>query len=98
MWTVTPSPIGDLRIVARGGAITAIEFSPFRTPVTGEPLGVRNDDDPLNVLHDGDLPVAPDPEFAAHAWIEIEGDRRRTSERVHEPHASGSGRDPLGPG
>ena len=30
MWTVTDSPIGDLRIVARDGAITAIEFSPFR--------------------------------------------------------------------
>ena len=24
------SPVGDLRIVARDGAITAIEFSPFR--------------------------------------------------------------------
>ena len=30
MWTVTGSPVGDLRIVARDGAITAIEFSPFR--------------------------------------------------------------------
>ena len=39
MWTVTPSPIGDLRIVARDGAITAIEFSPFRAPVSGQPLG-----------------------------------------------------------
>jgi methylated-DNA-[protein]-cysteine S-methyltransferase len=47
MWTVTPSPIGDLRIVARGGALTAIEFSPFRSPVAGEPLGSREDDDPL---------------------------------------------------
>ena len=32
MWTVMDSPIGDLRIVARDGAITAIEFSPFRPP------------------------------------------------------------------
>ncbi len=60
MWTVTESPIGDLRIVARDGAITAIEFSPFRSPVTGEPfetvaaqppqgppLGSREDDNPL---------------------------------------------------
>jgi len=47
MWTVLPSPIGDLRIVARDGAITAIEFSPFRPPVTGEPLGSREDADPL---------------------------------------------------
>ena len=47
MWTVTPSPIGDLRIVARDGAITAIEFSPFRAPVSGQPLGTREDGDPL---------------------------------------------------
>ena len=37
----------DLRIVARDGAITAIEFSPFRAPAAGEPLGFREDDDPL---------------------------------------------------
>ena len=30
MWTVMDSPVGDLRIVERDGAITAIEFSPFR--------------------------------------------------------------------
>ena len=30
MWTVMDSPIGDLRLVERDGAITAIEFSPFR--------------------------------------------------------------------
>jgi methylated-DNA-[protein]-cysteine S-methyltransferase len=72
MWTVIPSPIDDLRIVARDGAITAIEFSPFRTPVTGEPLGARNDDDPLlrsaveqltayfaRELKEFDLPLAP---------------------------------------
>ena len=47
MWTVMESPVGDLRIVARDGAITAIEFSPFRAPVSGEPLGTREDDDPL---------------------------------------------------
>ena len=29
MWTVMPSPVGDLRIVERDGAIVAIEFSPF---------------------------------------------------------------------
>ena len=28
MWTVMPSPIGDLRIVERDGSIVAIEFSP----------------------------------------------------------------------
>ena len=35
MWTVMPSPIGDLRIVERDGSIVAIEFSPF------QPLGRR---------------------------------------------------------
>ena len=30
MWTVMDSPIGDLRLVERDGAITQIEFSPFR--------------------------------------------------------------------
>ncbi len=72
MWTVTPSPIDDLRIVARDGAITAIEFSPFRTPASGEPLGPRQDDDPLlrsaveqlsayfaRELKEFDLPLAP---------------------------------------
>ncbi|WP_447646815.1 hypothetical protein [Nocardioides zeae] len=28
MWTVTPSPIGDLRIVADDEAVTAIDFAP----------------------------------------------------------------------
>ena len=32
----------------------------------------RNDDDPLSVLHDGDLPVAPDPEFAARLRERLE--------------------------
>ena len=72
MWTVAKSPIEDLRIVARDGAITAIEFSPFRAPVSGEPLGVRDDDDPLlrravdqlaayfaGDLTEFDLPLAP---------------------------------------
>ena len=30
MWTLMDSPVGELRIVERDGAITAIEFSPFR--------------------------------------------------------------------
>jgi methylated-DNA-[protein]-cysteine S-methyltransferase len=72
MWTVTPSPIDDLRVVARDGAITAIEFSPFRAPVSGVPLGTRQDDDPLlrraveqldayfaRELKEFDLPLAP---------------------------------------
>ena len=38
MWTLMDSPIGDLRIVERDGAITAIEFSPFRDH-DGRPRG-----------------------------------------------------------
>lgn len=85
MWTVVPSPIGDLRIVARGGAITAIEFTPFRT--TGRPIGDRADDDPLLVrareqltayfargLRDFDLPLAPGgTEFQERVWEQLRG-------------------------
>ncbi len=45
MWTLTDSPVGLLRIVEHDGAITAIEFEPFRT--TGRPLGERDDDHPV---------------------------------------------------
>ncbi|WP_432478918.1 methylated-DNA--[protein]-cysteine S-methyltransferase [Nocardioides sp. GXQ0305] len=45
MWTITDSPVGPLRIVEHDGAITAIEFEPFRT--TGRPLGERGDDHPV---------------------------------------------------
>ena len=51
VWTVMPSPIGDLRIIAResgdGAAIVAIEFSPFRGLADGRPIGQRADDEPL---------------------------------------------------
>lgn len=47
MWTVMPSPIGDLRIVEHAGAISAIEFSPFRTGPDGRPRGDRQDDHPV---------------------------------------------------
>ncbi len=85
MWTVTESPIGDLRIVARDGAITAIEFSPFRSPVTGEPLGSREDDNPLlrsavdqlaayfrRDLKEFDLPLAPRGSvFQQQVWAQL---------------------------
>ncbi len=71
MWTVMDSPIGDLRIVERDGAITQIEFSPFRDH-DGRPRGVRSDDTPVLVeavaqlrayfareLKEFDLPLAP---------------------------------------
>jgi methylated-DNA-[protein]-cysteine S-methyltransferase len=85
MWTVTESPIGDLRIVARDGAITAIEFSPFRSPVTGQPLGSREDDNPLlrravdqlaayfrRDLKEFDLPLTPrGSDFQQRVWDQL---------------------------
>ncbi len=85
MWTVTDSPIGPLRIVARDGAITAIEFSPFRPPDVGQPLGDREDDDPLlrravdqlaayfrRDLEDFDLPLAPPGSaFQQLVWAQL---------------------------
>ena len=72
MWTVMPSPIGDLRIVERDGSIVAIEFSPFDQPADGRPLGARSDDEPVlaeavrqltayfaRERTDFDLPLAP---------------------------------------
>ncbi len=71
MWTVIDSPIGELRLVARDGALTRIEFTPFRDS-DGRPKGDRADDDPVLLeavrqlrayfagdLKDFDLPVAP---------------------------------------
>ena len=49
MWTVIPSPIGDLRVVTTpdGQAIRAIEFSPFKGSPIGEPIGERSDEQPV---------------------------------------------------
>jgi methylated-DNA-[protein]-cysteine S-methyltransferase len=71
MWTLMDSPIGELRIVEQDGAITAIEFSPFRE-ADGRPRGARDDAHPLLVetmrqlaayfardLKEFDLPLAP---------------------------------------
>ena len=49
MWTVMPSPVGDLRIVEHADAITAIEFTPFGAGPSGRPRGDRRDDHPLLV-------------------------------------------------
>ncbi|MDP3969621.1 MAG: methylated-DNA--[protein]-cysteine S-methyltransferase [Nocardioides sp.] len=43
MWTVTESPVGDLRLVARDDHVSAIEFAPFLPPGDGRPLGERDD-------------------------------------------------------
>ena len=86
MWTVLPSPVGDLRIVERDGSIVAIEFSPFRPPADGRPLGVRSDDEPVLVeagrqltayfareLTVFDLPLAPvGTEFQKRVWGQLE--------------------------
>ena len=70
MWTLSDSPVGQLRIVELDGSITAIEFEPFRA--TGRPLGERRDDHPVLAraveqlaayfardLKEFDLPLAP---------------------------------------
>jgi methylated-DNA-[protein]-cysteine S-methyltransferase len=86
MWTEFESPVGLLRIVAHGGAITAIEFTPYR-PAAGRPLGERNDDDPLLVravaqltayfnrdLKEFDLPLAPQGSaFQQRVWEQLLG-------------------------
>ncbi len=86
MWTEMESPVGPLRIVAHGGAITAIEFSPYRPPA-GRPLGERDDDDPLlrraveqltayfaRDLKEFDLPLDPRGSvFQRRVWDELLG-------------------------
>ncbi|MET0999999.1 MAG: methylated-DNA--[protein]-cysteine S-methyltransferase [Marmoricola sp.] len=85
MWTVTASPVGDLRIVARGGMIAAIEFSPFQSSPVGQPIGQRDDDNPLlrsavdqlaayfaRDLKEFDLPLAPQgSEFQQRVWEQL---------------------------
>jgi methylated-DNA-[protein]-cysteine S-methyltransferase len=85
MWTVMPSPIGDLRIVERDGSIVAIEFSPFKQSADGRPLGARSDDEPVlaeavrqltayfgRELTDFDLPLAPvGTEFQKRVWEQL---------------------------
>ena len=88
MWTITDSPIGPLRVVAHDGAVTAIEFSPFRDEhaVDGRPLGDRDDDHPLlrevvrqlaayfaRELKEFDLPLAPrGSDFQQRVWHQLQ--------------------------
>jgi methylated-DNA-[protein]-cysteine S-methyltransferase len=85
MWTVMSSPIGDLRIIERDGAISAIEFTPFRQPPDGRPLGARGDDHPLLAeavrqltayfdrdLKEFDLPLDPlGSDFQRRVWDQL---------------------------
>ncbi|WP_148615704.1 methylated-DNA--[protein]-cysteine S-methyltransferase [Nocardioides rubriscoriae] len=86
MWTVIESPIGDLRLVERDGAITAIEFSPFHDDtVGGRPRGARSNDHPLLVetarqlaayfardLKEFDIPLAPaGSAFQQQVWARL---------------------------
>jgi len=87
MWTTLDSPVGDLRLVARDGAIVAIEFSPFRGLAGGRPIGDRADDDPLlqravtqlrayfaRDLKEFDLPLAPfGSPFQQSVWDQLRG-------------------------
>lgn len=84
-WTVLATPVGDLRIIARDDAISAIEFAPFRADPAGRPLGERNDTDPLLVTacaqlteyfnrerREFDLPLDPNgSDFQRSVWAQL---------------------------
>jgi methylated-DNA-[protein]-cysteine S-methyltransferase len=100
MWTVVPSPVGDLRVVADGGAITTIDFlgemptsaaesrsvARFAARAGGEPVGERQDADPLlreaarqleayftGTSRTFGLPLAPaGSEFQQRVWRELQ--------------------------
>jgi methylated-DNA-[protein]-cysteine S-methyltransferase len=84
MWTLMDSPVGELRIVAQAGVITALEFAPFPEG-DGRSRGERTDDDPLlrsareqltayfaRELKEFDLPLAPQgTPFQQRVWAEL---------------------------
>ncbi|WP_300644072.1 methylated-DNA--[protein]-cysteine S-methyltransferase [Nocardioides sp.] len=84
MWTEIDSPVGSLRLVERGGSLTAIEFEPHRDG-DGRPRGAREDDHPVLVeaarqlaayfagdLTDFDLPLAPEgSDFQQRVWTQL---------------------------
>jgi len=86
MWTVMDSPIGPLRVVEHNGAITAIEFSPFRDS-DGRVRGVQADADPVLAeavrqltayfagdLKEFDLPLGPvGTDFQQRVWDQLLG-------------------------
>jgi methylated-DNA-[protein]-cysteine S-methyltransferase len=86
MWTLMDSPVGELRIVERDGAIVAIEFTPFGD-LEGRACGDRDDECPVLVetvrqlrayfdrdLKEFDLPLAPvGTVFQARVWDQLQG-------------------------
>jgi methylated-DNA-[protein]-cysteine S-methyltransferase len=86
MWTEMDSPIGPLRIVEHNGAVTAIEFSPYRDS-DGRVRGAQADDDPVLVetvrqltayfdrdLKEFDLPLDPvGTDFQRRVWDKLLG-------------------------
>lgn len=86
MWTVMESPVGELRLVEHNGAITAIEFSPYRD-VSGRPRGARDDAHPVladavrqlrayfdHDLKEFDLPLSPaGSDFQQRVWEQLRG-------------------------
>ena len=86
MWTLMSSPVGELRVVENDGAITQIEFSPFRDH-DGRPRGDRDDHQPVLVeacrqltayferdLKEFDLPLAPvGSDFQLRVWEQLRG-------------------------
>ena len=86
MWTLMDSPVGELRLVENDGAITQIEFSPFRD-ADGRPRGDRADDHPVLAearrqltayfardLKEFDLPLAPvGSAFQQKVWEQLRG-------------------------
>jgi len=86
MWTVMDSPIGELRIIEHNGAITAIEFTPFRS-TPGRPRGERAADNVVladavrqlrayfdHDLKEFDLPLAPEgSDFQQRVWEQLRG-------------------------
>ena len=85
MWTLMDSPIGELRIVERGSAVTAIDFMPSLAE-SGRPLGARDDAHPVlseavrqltayfaGDLTEFDLPLALEgSDFQLRVWKELQ--------------------------
>ena len=83
-WTLIDSPVGELRLVENAGAISAIEFTPFREH-DGRPRGARDDEHPLLLeaarqlrayfardLKEFDLPLAPiGTDFQRLVWAQL---------------------------